>query len=124
MTLLVQIVTLRAEMPSDRGKGDTSSTTHMMQGVAVLPCSMGLTKEAPKALMQMLDALGVVPECLALPWQPGRSHSRLCSGESLFALIEVLLDKPGCDLSKSEKVMRSPASGERFMRPTMSFFCW
>ncbi len=57
-----------------------------------MPCSMGLTKDAAKVMIELLDAFGVQPECLALPKQPGRPSSKLCSKDSLVALTEVLLD--------------------------------
>ena len=65
---------------------------HILQDVAVMPCNMGLTKDAAEVMIKLLDAFGVQPECLALPKQPGQSPSKLCSKESLIALIEVLLD--------------------------------
>ncbi|CAL5221738.1 g3987 [Coccomyxa viridis] len=77
----------------------------ILRGIAIPPVPVTLTMKEAHTMIRRLFNLGVKPEALLLPKRPDQGKCKLCSLDSLQALLDSLLVRTKNDLSRHKEVL-------------------
>ena len=78
----------------------------LLQGIAVPPFGVPMTTaDARMMLKHLTSCFGVKPQALLLPRQSGCGRVRLCELGSLQALVDLMVEDVGHDISRHTEVV-------------------